>query len=70
MQDELTAVGLERWQALADEAARERGRHAIAPVQQAPIRAGLAAALVALAARLAPEAPAYPASTGQVAGTE
>ena len=69
MQDELTAVGRERWQALADEAAQARQRHAIAPVRQAPSRRGLAA-LVALAARLAPEAPAYPAPTGQVAGTE
>ena len=70
MQDELTAVGRERWQALAGEAARERRARAIAPIQRASIRERLAVALVGLAARLAPGTPAYPAPTGQAAGTE
>ena len=54
MQDDLTAVGRERWQMLADDAARERRARTRTPMRRAPIRAGLAAALVALAARLDP----------------
>ena len=54
MQDELTAVGRERWRALADEAACERRAHAVAPIGRGTARARLAAVLVALATRLAP----------------
>ena len=54
MQDELTALGRERWRALADEAARERRAHAVAPMQRAPLRERVATVLVALADRLAP----------------
>ena len=68
MQDEMTAVGRERWQAMADEAARERRRRAISPVRRAPIREGLAAALVALAARLAPAVQAPAATAGELSG--
>ena len=68
MQDEMTAVGRERWQAMADEAARERRQRAIAPVGPAPIREGLAAALVALAARLVPAVQVPTASAGELSG--
>ncbi len=67
MQDEMTTFGRERWQAMADEAARERRARAIAPVRRAPIREGLAAALVALATRLAPAPPAQAATAGELA---
>jgi hypothetical protein len=70
MQDELTAVGRERWRAMADEAARERRARAIAPVRRIPIRMGLAGALVALAARLVPALPTPPATTGRMVDTE
>ncbi len=70
MHDELTAVGRERWQRLADEAAGERRARTIAPIGRAPIRAGLAAALIALAARLVPAMPAPPVTTGRMAGTK
>ena len=70
MQDELTAVGRERWQRLADEAAGERRARTIAPLRRAPLRAGLAAALVTLAARLVPAPPAAPATAGRAVGTE
>jgi hypothetical protein len=68
MQDEMTTFGRERWQAMADEATRERRARAIAPVRRAPIREGLAAALVALATRLAPAAQAPTATAGELAG--
>ena len=54
MQDELTAIGRERWQALAGEAARERRARAVVWGRRASFRQQLATALVALAARLAP----------------
>jgi hypothetical protein len=68
MQDDLTAAGRERWQQLANEAAYERRARTVAPMRRAPIRAGLAAVLIALAARLAP-APTHPAPTDRAAGT-
>ena len=68
MQDELTAVGRERWQAMADEAALERRARAIAPARRTPIREGLAAALVALAARLAPAVEAPAVAAGELSG--
>ncbi len=54
MQDELTAIGRDRWRGLAGEADRERRARAIARGRRALIRERLAAVLVALAARLAP----------------
>ena len=57
MQDELTAIGRERWQALAGEAARERCARALVWGRRASFRQRLATALIALAARLAPAAP-------------
>jgi hypothetical protein len=57
MQDELTALGRDRWRDLADEAARERLARTIAPVQRVPVRERVAAVLVALADRLAPALP-------------
>ncbi len=51
MQDELTAVGRERWQALADEAARERRAHAVAGIRRGSARERLAAVLIGLATR-------------------
>ena len=63
MQDELTAIGRERWQALAGEADRERRARAVAWGRRAPFRQRLATALVALAARLAPAAPERPCPT-------
>ena len=60
MQDELTAIGRERWQALAGEAGRERRARALVSGRRAPFRQRLATALVALAARLAPAAPQTP----------
>ena len=67
MQDELTALGRERWRALADEAACERRALAVAPIRRGMARARLAAVLVALATRLAPAtagatAPGHPAA--------
>ena len=53
MQDEMTALGRDRWRDLADEAARERRVRSVAPEQQ-PVRERVAAVLVALADRLAP----------------
>ena len=54
MQDELTALGRDRWRDLADEAARERRARTATPEQLAPVRERVAAVLVALADRLAP----------------
>ena len=56
MQDELTAIGRERWQALAGEADRQRRARAVVWDRRAAFRQRLAMALVALAARLAPAA--------------
>jgi hypothetical protein len=54
MQDELTALGRDRWRGLADEAARERRARTVAPEQRVPVRGRVATVLVALADRLAP----------------
>ena len=54
MQDELTALGRDRWRDLADEAAHERRARTVAPEQRVPVRERVAAVLVALADRLAP----------------
>ena len=54
MQDELTALGRDRWRDLADEATRERRARTVAPEQRVPVRERVAAVLVALADRLAP----------------
>ncbi len=54
MQDELTSLGRDRWQDLADEAARERRARIVAPAQRVPVRERVATVLVALADRLAP----------------
>ena len=56
MQDELTAIGRERWQSLAVEAAREQRARKVVWGRRASFRQRLATALVALAARLAPAA--------------
>ena len=63
MQDELTAIGRERWRALAGEAARERGARAAVWGRRAAFRQWLATALVALAARLAAASPQTPCPT-------
>ena len=60
MQDELTAIGRERWQALAGGAARERRARAVMWGRRTSFRQRLATALVALAARLAPASPQTP----------
>ena len=67
MQDELTALGRERWRSLADEAARERRAHAVAPIRRGTARARLTAVLIVLATRLAratagAPAPGHPAA--------
>ena len=63
MQDELTAIGRERWRALAGEADRQRRARAIMWDRRASFRQRLATALVVLAARLAPAAHPTPSPT-------
>jgi len=63
MQDELTAIGRERWRALAGVAARERRARAAVWGRRPSFRQRLATALVALAARLAPASHQTPCPT-------
>ena len=63
MQEELTAIGRERWRALAGEAAGERRARAVVWGRRASFRQRLATALVAMAARLAPAAHQTPCPT-------
>ena len=52
--NDMAAAGRDRWQTLLHEAAQVRLARSVAPVQRAPVRERVAAALLALADRLAP----------------
>lgn len=68
MYDQLTETGRERWAMLLDEADEVRRARRAAPIRRATFREQLAAALIALARRLAPAAPAPPAAPEHLAG--
>ena len=63
MYDQLTDSGRERWAMLLDEADKERRARQSAPLRRSAFRERAAAALVAVARRIAPATPGSPART-------
>lgn len=69
MYDDTMATRGERWAMLLGEADEERRARRAARVRRLAFRERAAATLVALARRIAPAAPAHPATAVRLAGT-